>query len=401
MVGGLVLLNLLLVGGLLGWLLDLGDGSSESERESSGTGDGSGGEEDPAAETGPIGRVLAGTEGINELLTGANGPDTITGNPGDADTLVGVGGADEINLTQGDVAFGREGADIFRVSDGGQINDFVVGQDQLRLLNAVDPLNENAPDIWDWEIREDDVRLHRFEEGAVGDFSDETLVVTLQGLDAPPPVSDMVLFEIDDRQDEVRFVDGDEINFIQRLSSGSGNTAFDLSDDFSVWELEAGGGRDVVTFNSFRGTTDLGTGDDRYVSTARVVFDDPAFDPFEIVVAGEGQDTIVGGQSPMVADGGPGSDDITFGGGSTVTGGEGEDIFRLDTRTFAGSIGDEPEIEDFDPSEDQIVVLIDSGYSGAAVLSVEDDTLFLDGRVVLLLPGGAAADLTGISTLRV
>ena len=109
------------------------------------------------------------------------------------------------------------------------------------------------------------------------------------------------------------------------------------------------------------------------------------------------------GADIMVA--GAGNDFIAIGGGDTATGGEGQDIFALDTRELRGDV-----IKDFNPETDSITAV----YTGAApdfdivlqevtggVNVIFDFHVPSDPNTMITLEGVTAADLadTTIATM--
>lgn len=358
-------------------------------------------------------QFVTGNEGLNETLEGGGASDTIVGNFGDLDTLEGGLGDDLLLVVNGNTAEGGAGADVFQVypDSNGYITDFRPGTDTLRIDANADLLDQDLPPALDWLVTEDGVELHYTREGEV-DRTDETFVVLLGGLQAPPPLEDITFTVYDDRQGEIFEFRGEEINFGQRLEGTDADDSIVLDDRYTDYVLGTGVGDDDVTFDSFRATTYLGAGDDTYISLADSRSENAALDPSETIYGGEGNDVIIGsdtgfeawgglgddtitavrtdnlGQDVARMSGGAGEDSLTFGIGAEVTGGAGADSFTavlMPGRDAALSV-----ITDFDPSEDALVIQLDSFYAGPGIA-----TFALD-------PSGVGSELRvdGVPTLR-
>ncbi len=144
----------------------------------------------------------------------------------------------------------------------------------------------------------------------------------------------------------------------------------------------------------------------------------------DVIVSGAGDDRLLGdaGEDGLNGDdrfeaadggrdwlnGGAGDDPLTGGAGDNMNGGEGDDAFGLDLDDVAGAQGGAAGpagaavLEDFDPSQDEIVVLY--GAAGAPPdLAVEvgegGATLFADGVPVAFVPGAAEIDLAAVRLL--
>jgi Ca2+-binding RTX toxin-like protein len=117
---------------------------------------------------------------------------------------------------------------------------------------------------------------------------------------------------------------------------------------------------------------------------------------------GAGNDTLRGGAAADMLNGGEGDDVISLGVGDIAMGGDGADTFQL--QDFGPGLP-VAEITDYDPDQDQIVVVYDAAQhtapelSTAAIDGSEDVTLLLDGVAVALIRSGAMLDLSAI-TLR-
>ena len=128
-----------------------------------------------------------GVEGQDDLLRGGQGDDTLIGNFGDADVLDGRGGDDLLIVRDANVATGGAGSDVFDVSEGakGIITDFDPEEDALQVLFLPSTQGSEAPAHLNWQVTEQGVELHAL-DAADGASSEETRLVTLLGLTAPP-----------------------------------------------------------------------------------------------------------------------------------------------------------------------------------------------------------------------
>ena len=151
-------------------------------------------DEDPVSDE-PLERV--GTEGQEDLLIGSEGDDTLTGNFGEPDVMDGRGGDDLLFVRDGNVATGGKGSDVFGVSDGAKavITDFDPEEDALQVLFLSNEQGSDGSEDLSWQVTENGVELHAMRPTET-EASDETLIVTLLGLSAPP--EDATLFVVDD-----------------------------------------------------------------------------------------------------------------------------------------------------------------------------------------------------------
>ena len=118
---------------------------------------------------------------------------------------------------------------------------------------------------------------------------------------------------------------------------------------------------------------------------------------------GQGQDTIWGqwpGEADHEADtmsGGAGDDLLMMSAGDLGSGGDGADIFALQDIHLDDPLA---QIVDFDPAQDQIVVLYDANLHPDPVISVESHgescTLLLDGIPLADLAGQSSLDISTV-----
>lgn len=162
--------------------------------------------------------------------------------------------------------------------------------------------------------------------------------------------------------------------------------------------LMGGEGQDSLDGGMGRDWLAGGAGDDLMVGGASQ----------DTLDGGSGDDTLWGGfegQSDAAVDmlnGGAGADLMILGPGDIATGGDGADTFQLQDFRDGSPLA---EIVDYDPDQDDIVVLYDANQHSAPELTTEpiedseDITLLLDGVAVALIRNAGAFDLSQI-TLR-
>ncbi len=160
--------------------------------------------------------------------------------------------------------------------------------------------------------------------------------------------------------------------------------------------LTGGEGQDSLAGGAGDDAVSGGIGDDLVVGGAGA----------DALDGGEGRDTIWGqsadGDDEEVdfLNGGAGDDALMVGAGDYGSGGEGADQFAL--RDF-GTGGDPAQITDFDPAEDQLVVLYDAALHPDPVLTLDQPdgtgaaTLMIDGVPVASFANGADVDLRAIA----
>lgn len=138
----------------------------------------------------------AGLQGQEDLLIGGQGNDTLSGNFGEADVLDGRGGDDLLILQDGNVATGGAGNDVFDVTDGAKavITDFDPAEDALQVLFFESEQGAEQPEHLSWEVTRNGVELHAL-RSAGAEPSEQTRLVTLLGLTAPPDDAALVLVE--------------------------------------------------------------------------------------------------------------------------------------------------------------------------------------------------------------
>lgn len=308
----------------------------------------------------------------------------------------------------------------------GAIANFEAGVDQLR-VDVEESVSETGglPTLG-WQAAQDGIELHYAPAGEI-ESSPDSFVVLLEGLTAPPPAEDITLTVYDDMLDQEFEFSGDQLDFVQLVSTGEGDDEIALTDGVAAYQVNAGGGDDTVIFDGLQGSTDLGDGNDSYISNAETAFGDPGLDPQEAVFGGGGDDIIRAGESTFAAQGGAGDDTIfaeqtdvlagaiarleggagkdvfTFGVGAQVSGGDDSDVFTFRPEFGLGS--PPSEITDFDPSEDALIVRLGTDYSGPGVMTVssandgQGSLLEIDGQAALLL-SRPVVDLSSIIVLQ-
>jgi len=289
------------------------------------------------------------------------------------------GEQDAVDTSTGGSSIG----DIFQVypDSNGVITGFQAGLDQLR-MDVEENLSETgALPALGWQAVQDGIELHYASDGDL-ETSTDSFVALLEGLTAPPAAADITLTVFDDAQDEEVAFSGDQLDFVQLLATGEGDDEIALTAGLDAYEVNAGGGNDVVTFDGLHGRTDLGDGNDSYTSNAEIRFGDPDLDPQETVFGGSGDDLIRAGESSFAAQGGAGDDtlfaertDVLAGALAQLEGGQGKDVFTFgegarvsggldpDVFTFRPmlELGSAPsEITDLDPSEDALIIRLGS-----------------------------------------
>ena len=116
---------------------------------------------------------------------------------------------------------------------------------------------------------------------------------------------------------------------------------------------------------------------------------------------GDGNDTLSGADDLLrdFLNGGAGDDLIFMGAGDSATGGAGHDHYVFTEYPVGGDVA---VIEDFDPGQDDLVVLVDGQAvaSGSLTLVAEegsqDATLMLDGVALALIKGGASLSVDAL-----
>ena len=162
------------------------------------------------------------------------------------------------------------------------------------------------------------------------------------------------------------------------LQGGDGNDS--LSGGMGRDWLAGGSGNDLVEGGASQDTLDGGTGDDTLWGASATRAD----------------------ASVDFLNGGAGDDVLHLGSGDIAMGAEGADSFVLHDVTAGSTM---TEISDYDPAEDEIVVMYDPGLHASPQLSAQpigdsdDVTLMLDGVAVAIVKGGIGMDLSQV-TLR-
>ncbi|WP_103332164.1 calcium-binding protein [Pseudotabrizicola formosa] len=188
-----------------------------------------------------------------------------------------------------------------------------------------------------------------------------------------------------------------------RLSGGRG--ADQLAGGDGDDRLSGGGGADTLLGGEGQDRLDGGIGHDWLAGGAGddVLMGGAGRDTLD---GGAGHDTLWGGSegasdgAPDWLNGGAGDDLLALGPGDIGTGGEGADLFQL--QEFGPGLP-LAEIADYNPAEDQLVLIYDASLHSAPVLSAEpvegsgDVTLMLDGVAVALIRNAPELDLEQIS----
>lgn len=123
----------------------------------------------------------------------------------------------------------------------------------------------------------------------------------------------------------------------------------------------------------------------------------------DLLIGAEGADTLDGGSGDdmLIAgtddamdmlNGGNGADVLLFSDGDIATGGAGSDLFQLEEIDPDAPLA---QIADYDPSEDELVLLFDPAIHADPVVSIElvegtsDATIILDGIALAIVRGGS------------
>lgn len=279
---------------------------------------------------------LRGEDGTDDLLEGGAGDDTLNGNDGDADTLIGNAGDDRLVMGGRSEATGGDGEDDFvLLSPGSTITDFEPGEDKMRFVTTV-PAGGTVDDLtYSWIDYGDGIAL---QQNAAGE-GPGTTIVSLTGLDTPPPVADIRQSWYDEEGGLITRT-GDNLTFV---------------DDPRDLVLRSGNGRDDVV--------EGGPGDDLISSGP------------------EDADTLIGNA---------GDDRLVMQGDNVATGGPGADVFVAN--------GLPGTITDFTPGEDQLrFEHLDTGSALAPVYDwrVDDEGVTLE-RVAA---DGARSDIATLAGL--
>lgn len=196
------------------------------------------------------------------------------------------------------------------------------------------------------------------------------------------------------------------------LVTGAGNDSIDASGGNDT--VSALGGNDTVLGGNGDDIIDTGNGDD-------VVFGDAGEDSIlgrggdDVLYGGEGFDTLKGGagndtivgyydgsedgifQAADLLDpdslvGGDGNDEFYAGSGDTVNGGAGADTVYLGTWQSAT---DPVTVEEYEATEDKLVIILPTTYSGPATVTVDylpgvthSGTVSIDGIPLAAVQGG-------------
>ncbi|SPJ28783.1 calcium-binding protein [Falsiruegeria mediterranea] len=141
--------------------------------------------------------TLIGTQGQSDTLTGGSGDDTLSGNPEETDILIGGSGDDHFDVSHGNTATGGEGADRFALDVSHRFND----ETPTSRITDFDPTRDQL-------VLEDfDTEIHVVpltDEDGLGLVSrNGELLLTLPGVTELPGGS--VVFEAEIRDDDDSF----------------------------------------------------------------------------------------------------------------------------------------------------------------------------------------------------
>lgn len=222
----------------------------------------------------------------------------------------------------------------------------------------------------------------------------------------------------DDGGDEAEVVEGDSGN--DTLITGSGDdTLYGNTGDDGLFagdgddRVFAGAGDDIVLGGEGDDLIRGGTGNDELFAQEGqdtlygdggndVLITENAFDlenPQTVFIGGEQvtyypfTDTLTEDEADE-ADGGAGDDFFIFGDDDTLTGGEGEDVFR---GGFWASMEDPATVTDFNPGEDLLSFVYDSPTLPEVRIGETDDgdaTVELDGQTLAILAGVPPSDIS-------
>ncbi len=284
---------------------DVIEGNGGPDTIDAGLGDDSvlGGEDDDVIDGGAGDDTLLGNEG-NDDLDGGDGDDTLLGGE-EADTLAGGEGDDLLEGEDGDDDIAVGGADT---AEGG-LGDDVFTVDPTDTTPDVDVTIDGGSD----GTTGDPAGPENGDEGDILDLSDQTedLVVTFEPEDGEAGTVDGL---DDDGTPDITFEE------IEQVVTGSGDDEVTGPEMAGPCIVSTGDGDDTVTGSGEDDTID-GGGDDDLLDGG---------DGDDDIMGGDGNDTLDGGEGDDTLDGGAMDDDITVGTGDTALGGAGDDEFFVD-----------------------------------------------------------------------
>ena len=262
---------------------------------------------------------IDGGEG-NDLLLGDQGNDTITGGAGN-DTIVGGSGDDSLT--------GGEGNDTFVFRDGSgddTITDFDIGNDLIDLTLVSNAIQFSDLTITD--IADNSGVTITFTAGSGNDTVESTITLLGDDLDA----SDFTAndFNLPGGNTELETDEGTKLVVAESPWQGTENSDF-LIDNADSTHIQALTGHDWVWAGEGNDTIEGGEGSDR-------VYGEEGDDSIDggaggdRLYGGEGNDTLIGGAGGDWLDGGSGND--------SLTGGAGYDMFVFDAGDGADTISD-------------------------------------------------------------
>lgn len=219
-----------------------------------------------------------------------------------------------------------------------------------------------------------------------GDF-DEDQLIGGDGNDSLDGGADNDTLFGDDGEDTLIGATGDDV-----LYAGAGNDV--LTSDAGQDSLFGGEGHDIIAAGDGNDMLEGGLGDDLLSGGAGT----------DEIYGDAGNDTLWGnadGSTDTEVDflnGGAGNDTLMLGAGDYGHGGDGADSFTV---TELGLGATAVEITDFNPAEDQLVLLYDPALSTPPTASLQTDgsgntQVLLDGQVVATLTNGGSISLGDI-----
>lgn len=303
----------------------------------------------------------------NDLLSGGNGNDDLNGDLGD-DIIVGGNGNDTGNGGDGnDQVFGEEGDDFLIGGKGSDLIDGGAGNDQI--------LGDDPSLSFGFGNNNDIILAGDGDDIVLAGFGDDQVFGNAGN-------------DIIDAQDGNDLIYGGQGN--DTASGGGGNDRMfgDKGNDVLIAgsgddEVSGGEGNDQISGNEGNDIINGNDGDDT-------------------VYGGQGTDILRGGAGRDLVFGDKGNDTLILDPGDTVTGGEGDDVFRLIRGNGAFNPAEAANISDFRAYGTDLLQLdgalkfedlnIFDGIGENAGKAIVQDKL--TGQTLAVLNGITAADLT-------